>query len=82
MAMLDSWLGSLSADHFTEILPLLRRTFSTFASPERRQIGELARRGAPAAAASGGLPDEDVDENRANRLLATFTALLGSSSKV
>ena len=76
MAMLDGWLDSLSADHFTEILPLLRRTFSTFAPPERRQIGELARRGAPAAAL-GGPPDEDVDENRANRLLTTFTALLG-----
>src|SRR5207237_2856445 len=33
-ALLDQWVGSLNPDHFTAILPLLRRTFSTFPSPE------------------------------------------------
>lgn len=74
--LLDGWLGSLTADHFTEVLPLLRRTFSTFAAPERRQMGELAKRGggsAPVTAAR----EEDIDETRANRLLPTFALLLG-----
>jgi Family of unknown function (DUF5682) len=81
MGMLDSWLGSLPADHFTEILPLLRRTFASFTQPERRQIGELAKRGVSAAPMVAP-PDEDIDENRANRLLATFTALLGPPPKI
>jgi hypothetical protein len=79
--MLDGWLGSLSADHFTEILPLLRRTFATFTPPERRQIGTQAGRGAPAAHV-GGPHGEDIDESRANRLLPTFATLLGQPPKV
>jgi hypothetical protein len=77
--LLDHWLAGLTADHFTEVLPLLRRTFATFAPPERRQMGELAKQeqsGAGAITATVG--DEQIDETRANRLLPTFAALLGS----
>ncbi|MBP9089991.1 hypothetical protein KBI23_03120 [bacterium] len=41
--LLDNWLLSLDSEAFKELLPLLRRTFSTFTSPERRQIGERVR---------------------------------------
>ncbi len=41
--LLDSWLLNLNQEAFKELLPLLRRTFSTFTSPERRQIGEKVR---------------------------------------
>jgi len=77
--LLDDWLLSLTADHFTEVLPLLRRTFSTFAPPERRQMGEFAKRGAGSAAAGQiAAPfEEDIDEGRANRLLPTLALLLG-----
>jgi hypothetical protein len=76
--LLDGWLASLTADHFTEVLPLLRRTFSTFAPPERRQMGEFAKRGGsstPVAAAR----EDDIDEVRANRMLPTFALLLGQN---
>jgi hypothetical protein len=76
--LLDGWLDTLSGEHFTEILPLLRRTFSTFAPPERQQMGQMVRRG------GGGsdpgrpeAPDESIDETRAKRLLPTLAALLG-----
>lgn len=75
--LLDAWLSALTADHFTEVLPLLRRTFSTFAPPERRQMGELAKRGSSAAPAAASSIDEEVDEARANRLLPILAALLG-----
>ncbi len=45
-AILDEWVRELSPDHFLELMPLLRRTFATFAPAERRQMGERARRGA------------------------------------
>ena len=41
--ILDDWLRALSAEHFTELLPLLRRTFSSFEPGERRQLGDKAR---------------------------------------
>ncbi len=43
---LDGWLGNLSEDNFTELLPLLRRSFSRFQPPERQKMLELARHGA------------------------------------
>ncbi|MES2570270.1 MAG: DUF5682 family protein [Verrucomicrobiota bacterium] len=75
--LLDGWIASLTPDHFTEVLPLLRRTFSTFAPPERRQMGELAKRGAGPTSVTVAV-DEEIDETRASRLLPTFALLLGS----
>ncbi len=43
--VLDDWVVQLPADMFTAILPLVRRTFSTFAAPERRQMGERVSQG-------------------------------------
>ena len=44
--VLANWLDSLNDTHFTNILPMLRRTFSGFSAPERRQLGERAKRAA------------------------------------
>jgi hypothetical protein len=41
--LLDEWVLSLSETSFIAVLPILRRTFSAFSAPERRQIGEFAR---------------------------------------
>ena len=41
--ILDDWLRALTPEHFTELLPLLRRTFSSFEPGERRQLGDKAR---------------------------------------
>jgi hypothetical protein len=38
--IVDGWVSALPGDHFIEVLPLLRRTFSRFAPAERRQMGE------------------------------------------
>ncbi|TCC04342.1 DUF5682 family protein [Kribbella soli] len=43
LAMVDGWLAAIPDDAFVEVLPLLRRTFGTFAAPERRSIGARAR---------------------------------------
>ncbi len=77
--ILDGWLAGLDADAFTQLLPLLRRTFSTFAAGERRGIGEMARRGASAASvgATTTAADEDVDRERAAKVLPLITLLMG-----
>jgi hypothetical protein len=64
-ALLDGWLRGVHADHFIQVLPLLRRTFSEFPAPERRLIGErLKRGGSDASAAPGPTPDFDVEAAR------------------
>ncbi|HLM67683.1 MAG TPA: DUF5682 family protein [Longimicrobium sp.] len=75
--ILDGWLAGLDADAFTQLLPLLRRTFSTFAAGERRGIGELARRGGSAAPATAAAADDDVDRARAAAVLPLITLLMG-----
>jgi uncharacterized protein DUF5682 len=58
--LLDDWVSALTPETFTEILPLLRRTFSTFQFGERRQLGERARAGrslATAASVAGFNPE-------------------------
>ena len=48
--LVDAWVAELTDTEFTDVLPLVRRTFSTFSPPERRLIGErlaAARSGRP-----------------------------------
>src|SRR5262249_47356399 len=69
-ATLDEWVTTFPGDGFTALVPLLRRTFSTFTSPERRQLGEKAKRG-PAIASRPAIGDQtgvaggDFDQTRA-----------------
>ncbi|MFN3652757.1 MAG: DUF5682 family protein [Armatimonadota bacterium] len=72
--VVDSWVTRLREDAFVPLLPLLRRTFSTFDPAERRQIGERVRSGArhrPRAGAAG------VEEARADLVLPIVRQLLG-----
>ncbi len=72
-AVLDRWVAGLNPDHFTALLPLLRRTFSTFTPPERRQIGERARSG-PTRLATRAV---NFDPERAAAVLPLVAQLLG-----
>jgi hypothetical protein len=72
LGLLDDWLAQLTPDDFTQVLPLLRRTFAGFAVPERRAIGERVRspgRGRP--------PGRDLDARRASAAEATVLEILG-----
>lgn len=42
-AVLDNWVSELKGEVFTELLPLLRRTFASFPAGERRQMGERVK---------------------------------------
>jgi hypothetical protein len=75
-AVLDQWVTGLTGETFTALLPLLRRTFATFAAPERRLMGERAARGlaaTPAAEAEVGA----FDVMRAEAVLPLVARLLG-----
>ncbi|MEU8824165.1 DUF5682 family protein [Streptomyces sp. NPDC048636] len=53
LGFVDRWLTGVPAEAFTDVLPLLRRTFSAYETGVRRTLGELVRRG-PAGAHHGG----------------------------
>jgi hypothetical protein len=80
MRLLDRWIDGIPAGLFTDVLPLLRRTFSAFEGPERRKIGELART-LRASAESGPVgpagENPDFDGDRADRALPVVAMLLG-----
>lgn len=74
--VLDNWVMSLSSEVFTQVLPLLRRTFSTFPAPERRQMGERVARGASLQPVHTTSSDE-FDHKRAEAVLPLVAQLLG-----
>lgn len=73
----DAWLADLPPEAFVVALPLLRRTLATFTSAERRQLGDRATRGGPAATGPRGPTEHDFDEGRAARVLPVLATLLG-----
>jgi len=72
--LIDDWLTSLPAEYFATVLPLLRRTTSTFSTGERRQIAERVSSGGMAARST--LSDE-LDEERAALVEPIVRRLLG-----
>ncbi|HEX9338142.1 MAG TPA: DUF5682 family protein [Pseudonocardiaceae bacterium] len=75
LRLIDTWLAGIAADSFTDVLPLLRRTFGAFASPERRAIAQRA------AALTGPVSvaenTDDLDFERGNAALDVIATLLG-----
>ncbi|HET6740089.1 MAG TPA: DUF5682 family protein [Kribbella sp.] len=78
LALVDSWLGAIPDDAFVEVLPLLRRTFGTFAAPERRSIGSRARVLADPSSAVVA-DDNELDAELAATALPVVARLLGVS---
>lgn len=76
LATVDSWVAGLRSEAFIQLLPLLRRTFSTFSAPERRQIGEWVRRG-PVALPGATAEESIFDPQLADAALPLLAQLLG-----
>ncbi|MFF7977954.1 DUF5682 family protein [Streptomyces sp. NPDC007901] len=83
LGLVDAWLTGVPAEAFTDVLPLLRRTFSAYEPGVRRTLGELVRRG-PGERTQGpgrtaGTPGfgAEADEERADAVLPVLRLLLG-----
>ena len=76
LKLLDDWIIELKEEHFSEILPLLRRTFSTFAMPERRQIGQHVKSGSSAKTKSVMFDPGKFDHERAKKVLPLLSQIL------
>ncbi|MFD4629909.1 DUF5682 family protein [Streptomyces sp. NPDC058284] len=86
LGLVDDWLCGVSDGAFTDVLPLLRRTFSAYEPGVRRTLGELVRRGPVAANAAapsgaGGIPGyaAELDPTRADAVVPLVHLLLGLS---
>ena len=73
-AAVDSWLLTLSEEHFVHVLPLVRRTFSSFSAHERQQLNARARHGHVARVKTVA---SDWNEERAQRPLPLLRRILG-----
>jgi hypothetical protein len=72
--LLDEWVNQLDDVQFVDMLPLLRRTFGTFAPAERRAIAERIALGMKDRDRQ---PPEEADLELAAPALATVDLILG-----
>ncbi|MEV0737179.1 DUF5682 family protein [Streptomyces sp. NPDC050549] len=83
LGLVDAWLTGVSAEAFTDVLPLLRRTFSAYESGVRRTLGELVRRGpgkqTGAVATAVGISGfgAELDAGRADAVVPVLRLMLG-----
>jgi hypothetical protein len=77
LSVLDDWVASLPSQDFMDVLPLLRRTFSGFTTPERANIAHAVKHLAGGGLAGAGMA-EPVDAVRAAGVLRTVAAILGA----
>ena len=86
LGLVDTWLTSVPAAAFTDVLPLLRRTFSGYEPGVRRTLGELVARGpkpdGPGRATPGGVPGfaAGLDRERADGVLPLLHLILGTEA--
>lgn len=76
--IVDDWLGGLDEPEFIAVLPLLRRTFSTFTPAERRTLDHQIRRQThPHNLPLHSRPSPGLDQKRASLMIPTLRNLLG-----
>ncbi|WP_420718313.1 DUF5682 family protein [Streptomyces sp. WAC04657] len=83
--LVDAWLASVPAEAFTDVLPLLRRTFAAYEPGVRRALGELAARGPGAGgpgASTPGVPGfaPAPDRERADAVLPLLHLVLDTEA--
>ncbi len=72
--LVDQWLQQLSEEHFVQLLPLLRRTISTFSLPERQQMAaKVGGEGQHQRVVQG------LDSARGDLVLPIVAQILGAS---
>ncbi|AXG79794.1 DUF5682 family protein [Streptomyces paludis] len=82
LGLVDAWLTGVAPGAFTDVLPLLRRTFSAYEPGVRRALGERVRRGPGGAGGPAGhgpgAPGfgPGLDEGRADAVMPLLTLIL------
>ncbi|MEF9884873.1 DUF5682 family protein [Streptomyces sp. P9-A4] len=82
LGLVDGWLTGVPVEAFTDVLPLLRRTFSGYEPGVRRTLGELVARGPGTGGAGHATPGTPgfaptLDRERADAVLPLLHLVLG-----
>jgi hypothetical protein len=80
LSLIDGWVAHIQPEIFEELVPLLRRTFSTFPAPERKQIGQMLSKGASRQADAATPLASDINHERAARALPLLMQILGGKA--
>ncbi len=78
--VINSWVSQLEEETFTEVLPLLRRTFANFTAAERRKLGEKAKQGGASGPVMVQQSNDQFNATRAQQGLPVVMQLLGYPS--
>ena len=77
--VLDSWVQDLSPEAFMAVLPLMRRTFSSFEAAEKHDIGQKVKTPKQQLAAR---VDQNSDLARAEKVIPLIAQMLGIVNSV
>lgn len=77
LALLDEWLTGVGAEVFTDVLPLLRRTFAGLEAGVRTTIGSRVAAGPLGGAPAPDTPGGELDAARADAAVPVLALLLG-----
>ncbi|MEV7522907.1 DUF5682 family protein [Streptomyces sp. NPDC091371] len=87
LGLIDGWLVGVPEREFTDVLPLLRRTFGAYEPGVKRTLGELVRRGPggrPGTGVVAGAGPEgfalDLDPERADAVVPLVRLLLAGAA--
>ncbi len=80
--LIDGWVAGLNSETFTNLLPLLRRTFATFQPPERRQMGErLVDGNRPSGSTPNLTSADEINLERARLVVPVLQQIFGLEVK-
>ncbi|MDX3540555.1 DUF5682 family protein [Streptomyces sp. MB09-01] len=88
LGLIDTWLVGVPERAFTDVLPLLRRTFGAYEPGVKRSLGELVRRGpggSAAASSASSAPEgfaAELDPVRADAVVELVRMLLSAPGGV
>ncbi|MFD5467947.1 DUF5682 family protein [Kitasatospora sp. NPDC127059] len=77
LALLDEWLSGVGGEVFTDVLPLLRRTFAGLEAGVRTAIGGRVAAGPLGAAPAAPEATGELDRERADAAVPVLALLLG-----
>ncbi|MEU9074832.1 DUF5682 family protein [Kitasatospora sp. NPDC048538] len=82
LALLDAWVSGVPAGVFTDVLPLLRRTFTGLEAGVRTTIGGRVAAGPLGEAPAGADQPGELDRGRADAAVPVVALLLGVRPRI
>lgn len=75
--LVNNWVATLDEDNFTQVLPLLRRTFAHFTHAERRKLGEKVKQDGGTTVALQQVATHEFDPHRTAQSHPVIMQMLG-----